>query len=420
MPRFRSHHRGEHFLESPEGKFLQLRKRRAERLYILLQDIEPQSKNAMPLETKLRLQRQLLDQLSELKRRAFQGPVALHLNFETTGKNPTHIHTIAKNLLDLFGKPLPGLRSRRRGLLYADDVQIHALAVSCNHGQEMPSIRIRAMPLGCLLKDIELTRKIAFERNQKRQYEQGEDALEEYFSLLKKRDSYAPLLSDKGVDALLSSFRISAQSEVLGRARLSAFELAQLYRTGPRIPGFDFSAQWEDMFKQNPFRIMLDELPLKEGSSDSYKGAIRSQLGSFKTKLKAVLDPLAVPVGLEIIVKPPPDSRRPVEHDLDNVARSYMIPATVDVLSPTSDRAFFFEGDEIKSPLRDDPTVYRKPPKGTRVGVMSYEVWRLPPAKDGEKGFVGLAVVADPDLERDVMSQIDDDVDEWAESVDDN
>jgi hypothetical protein len=412
----RSRYFGErNFVDSPKGRLLQFRKRQRARLLLLIDDIEPKSKGAMSDTAKVRLQKKILDRLVLYRRQAFREPIALQLHFETTEKNPAHIHTIAKNLLDLFGKPLPALKSKRKGLIYSDDRKIHALSVSCRHGQEHPRVVVQAMPLSNLLEDINL----AHERSRTREETwapkevSGEDALERFTEHL--RDKNKGLYPGDTYQRLLQMYRRDAQDYLLGRVRVSLWELVQLYDQRSRRFGFSVSGAWENIFRQAPFRIMLDELPLRDGQSAPYKAQVKAQLSAFKENFSTLLDPLLVPVGLEIVVKPSPDDRRSVEHDLDNVARDYMIPAAVEVLSPTSDMAFFFREDEFVNPLKDDHTIYRKPPKTTRTGVARYEVWRLPPAQKGETGFVGLAVVADPDLRQDLFEQIDSDIEEWAE-----
>jgi hypothetical protein len=72
----------------------------------------------MPISGKLALQRALLEHMVARRRRPFRGPVALDVRATTTERTPTHAQTIAKNLLDLLGRPLTDLTPRQRGLLY--------------------------------------------------------------------------------------------------------------------------------------------------------------------------------------------------------------------------------------------------------------------------------------------------------------
>jgi hypothetical protein len=149
-------HDRDHYPTSAEGLLAQHRRRQRQYLHFGIEGIEPRQKSSMPDRDKDEVQRQLLEWLVDLRRRAFQGPLALRLNLATTDKSPTHSHNIAKNLLDLFGMPRPSLGTRRKGLLYADDSQVHALSVTCHHGNREPRIHAVAAPLGSLLADLEL------------------------------------------------------------------------------------------------------------------------------------------------------------------------------------------------------------------------------------------------------------------------
>ena len=145
-----------HYLETPEGQLAQYRHRARRRMWFTIEGIEPRAKSSMPDDHKDAIQRQLLDSLVARRRRAFRGPLALRLTIHTTDKNPAHSHNIAKNLLDLFGRPRRILRTRRCALLYSDDNQVHALSVRCRHGETMPRIATEAIPLGGLIKDLQL------------------------------------------------------------------------------------------------------------------------------------------------------------------------------------------------------------------------------------------------------------------------
>lgn len=117
------------------------------KMTILINDVEPRSKQSMPGRDKLRIQQAVLEELQSLQRRTFQGPLVVDIRLETTERTPTHIQTIAKNVLDLLGKPLDGLSTGRKALLYRDDSQVHVLCVSCHHGEQTPSITIQVSPL---------------------------------------------------------------------------------------------------------------------------------------------------------------------------------------------------------------------------------------------------------------------------------
>ncbi|HEY7770782.1 hypothetical protein [Longimicrobium sp.] len=93
----------------------------------------------MSLGEEIRLQEQILEQMESARRLAYRGPLVLNMSVDTSVRNPPQAHSIAKNLLDLFSKPRPELQVNRN-LIYADDVQVHGLAVWCRHGQPEPRI----------------------------------------------------------------------------------------------------------------------------------------------------------------------------------------------------------------------------------------------------------------------------------------
>jgi hypothetical protein len=111
----------EDYLSSPKLLLVQQRRRLARQLHFSIANVEPRAKHPMSNEDKDEIQEQLLNQLTSQNRRESRGPLALSLIVSTTEKTPTQAHRIAKNLLDLFGKPRPHLTTGRRALLYGCD-----------------------------------------------------------------------------------------------------------------------------------------------------------------------------------------------------------------------------------------------------------------------------------------------------------
>jgi hypothetical protein len=101
---------------------------------------------------------------------------------------------------------------------------------------------------------------------------------------------------------------------------------------------------WERIFfAESPLRITLSELPQEKGASMLWKREIKQKLREFQTKWGWIVDPLLVPIALEVVVKPPLASRERNLHDLDNVLRTYLIPRVVEILNPVSHFAFTFD-----------------------------------------------------------------------------
>lgn len=425
-----SHFGRDHYLNTPEGLLAQHRRRFLRRIFFSIQNVEPRAKQSMPERDKDEVQNQLLEQLIYLRRRAFRGPLALRLTLSTTEKTPTHSHHIAKNLLDLFNKPRPALVTKRRSLLYTDDSQVHALAVTCHHGDNAPKISAVASPLGSLLEDLGLALQWARQRHDHdydwERSERFERALDEIKGLLRDEAEIRRLASGRIFELLLRHARQEIQEHLLGRAAITPSDLAMMYNVSGKGLGIDLALMWEATLASTPLRIRLSELPHAKGASALWKQEIDEKLRVFREQFGWLIDPLLVPVALEVVIKPPPPSRQRGLHDLDNVLRSYLIPRVVEILKPISHYAFTHDAEAMK---RDAPGSFkdpllaryaarvRKPPISTRAGVTRYEAWRLPPASEGSNGFVSVAIVTDLTGHGDIFGQIDDEIEEWQKSL---
>jgi hypothetical protein len=84
------------YWNSDAGKLTNYRHRKRNRVQIAIEDIEPQSKNIRDGQ-KDAFQRNVIEQLNDMKRAAFKGPIALGLDLATTRATAPQAHTIAKN-----------------------------------------------------------------------------------------------------------------------------------------------------------------------------------------------------------------------------------------------------------------------------------------------------------------------------------
>lgn len=418
------------YLDTPEGLLAQHRRRSRRRVRFGIDDVEPRSKQKMPEGDKDEVQRQLLEWLLDLRRKAFRGPLALRLNLSTTERTPTHSHHIAKNLLDLFAKPRSALATRRRSLLYSDDSQVHALAVTCHHGEAAPMISAVANPLGSLLEDLYVAMQAKRERSDDDDYWEDsrrvDRAMDGLKDMLRDEADFRRRWGDAAFEAWLRQARQQAQECMLGQAAVRPLDLAMMYNVSGRPLGVDVAGIWERIFASTPLRISLSELPQVKGASDLWRQEIDQKLRAFQAQFGWLIDPLLVPVALEVVIKPPPSGRQRGLHDLDNVLGSYLIPRVVEILKPVSDYAFTFDTAAMK---RDAPGLFSdsrfvaresrfpKPPASTRAGVSRYEAWRLPPASEGSHGFVSVAIVTDLTGHGDIFRQIDEEIEQWEESL---
>jgi hypothetical protein len=387
------------FLDGPEGLKIKQSLRRSRRIWLQIENLEPRAKHSMRDADKDRLQQQVLRQMERCGRHAFRGPMALRLVVQTSEQNPTHSPNIAKNLLDLLGKPRPALGTRRRGLLYRDDRQVQALSVTCHHAAAMPSIHVQAMPLRDLLADLRIIQDMppidpAFDDSL-----DFDMAIEERNDLRRNEAEWRARLGNDGYECWLRYCRARAQEHLLGNAAFTPSALARMYNA----------------FEQSPLHIRLGELPATEGSSDPYKQEIDRKLTAFQKDIGSLL----VPAALEVAIRPAPPSRQGLTIDLDNVVRSYLIPRVIGILKPVTHFAFTLDDDARKSLAR-----YAKdgdknlPPLTTSMGVTRFDVWRLPPAREGSQGYVQMALVNDMTGYDDLFGQIDDEIDRWRDSLD--
>jgi hypothetical protein len=402
------HHDLDHYLNSPSFLRIQLHDRSLRKLYLDIKGIEPRSKRAMPDADKLRVQTTVLRYLLTRRRRAFRCPLAVKVRLETTERNPSHPHTIVKNLLDLLADPAPGLPTRRRALVYHDDSQISALSVTCHHGRPAPSIHVEVSPLRDLLDPLEMAWDSADIHEDDNHWDKNHDLdmAGDYLADLRADELlWRRKIGNDKYEALERFARQRVQEPFFGRGGLTASDLAMMFNLPGRGLGFDSSRIWDEAFASSLFRVRLTELPQSDGQSTTWKSEVNIKLDEFRKTCGRLVDPLLVPVALEVVIRPPPPSRQNNVHDLDNVLRSYLLPHVLHTLKPPSHYAFTI-GD-----------LAERPPLSTRIGVSRYEAWRLPPAPEGSNGFVSLAIVTDMTGYDGGIDRIEDAIDKWVTSL---
>jgi hypothetical protein len=341
----------EPFFETAAGKLTQYRRRRRRRLYIRVDDFEPQSKK-MAQADKDDFQRKILRGLKDVKRAAFRGPLALGVKLSTTRATAPQAHTIAKNLLDLLGRRRPTVRGSRNELLYKDDSQIHALSIACAHGEERPMIAIHASPFGGMRDDLELAAEVLcnLEENDSASSHRSDEERESVTSfrrLIEHEREHRNRLGDKLYEAMVKMERWSAQRALLTRAGVSTAELSWLYGSKNEFmrPLTDL---WNEVIRDARIRIHVGELPTTPGTSNAFKERIEAELTAFKRKWDWLISPLVVPVGLEVIVRPSPATPKAVLHDLDNVVRDYLLPKVVPKFQTVTDHRWLIDFEDLR------------------------------------------------------------------------
>lgn len=404
------------FINSDAGARARYKKRKRQRVYIYIDDIEPQSKK-MPEADRDRFQEAVAEQLTTLKRAAFKGNVALKIDIATTSKNAPQAHTIAKNLLDLLGARRSNIKWPRRHLLYKDDRQIQVLSVSCRHGEDMPRIFITAQPFGSLLDDLELaaeaTRSIEMDIDYYYEQELEADWIKTFRDLRDNETNHRVSLGDALYDAYSKMVQWNAQKTFLKRSGITIPVLSYIYDRPKGIPTGIGQERWMSLLSESKNRIQVGELPIAKGSSGEFKQKVSEQVTAFKSRYDWLINPLVVPVALEVIIRPNPETPPAVLHDLDNVVRDYLIPAIVPKFGTVTDSRWTIDIEELQ---RTNPALAKSmglPPAGTKSGVTRYEVWRLPPVAD-KPGFVSVALISDMDANGDHMNEIEKNIEIWA------
>jgi hypothetical protein len=281
------------------------------------------------------------------------------------------------------------------------------------------------MPLGFFLADLDLAMDAQTKlRDEEETRLYNRDAIESFRDLLRDSNKERQYLSEKAFKALIELQRCQAQQHLLGSSRISLANLGYLFGVG----GVPLSKKdslwntlyksWESIIRKTPVRILLPELPQEEGSSKAYKRLVEEQIRAFQRDFSWIIKPLRIPIGLEVVVKPPSPSERRGIHDLDNVLRDYIIPRVVDVLQPVTDMAWTIDAEALKN---EDHKLYsfwrdrtKRIPASTRIGITRYEAWKLcRRQRDKSPGFVSVAVTADMLPADDILREIDQTIKRW-------
>jgi Holliday junction resolvase RusA-like endonuclease len=416
------------FLSSETGQRLIYTSRWLRRLRIDVSGIEPRAKHTMARAERLAFQSAVLSELKELRRECFRGPLIVKLNLRTTGATPAHPHTIAKNLLDLLGRPDATL-SRRKGVLYSDDSQVHGLLVSCKHGASEPDIRIEARSVNDFRNDLAIAFRALEAQTVGSDFEDGK--AQSVFPSSGSSwldDGLRPLLGERVYESMRTLAHADAQRDILRHNGLGIRDLVYLYRAldlsrDRNRPFYDeLAAMWEEHLKESPFRIVLSELPVAPGTSQSFRHEVDGAVRNFQQQFKKLLVPIRVPLALEVVVKPAPDGGAKSSHDLDNILRRYLIPKLIEILSPPASYHWTTEGQGVGSHFSPDSGSGIKRtalPKSTAVGLVRFEAWRIPRSlSDRSPGFVVVSLVADDFGHVDSLRVLDGAADAWIESLD--
>ncbi len=444
------------YLESPKGQYNRYSWRRWYRRLYLDFSIEPQSKNAMSLADKIKLQREIvsqmeLSQITHSRRRAFQGPIAVSFSLSSTSKTPPHIHTAMKNLLDLFGKPLPESGIKRKGLAYYDDKQIKYLSVGYNVTEGEPKIRATIAPLEHFLTDIAFADRILndewdLEIDSRSDYnkflrEIGESDEDDYFedefdnayehfrAVSDKKGAWATVEDERDYKMLLRHAQVDVQKYYLKNYKIRLEEIYHLYRATGLAKSYvsygdssfnetmrQHSVAMCKIFEKFSMRINLPGIPKKAGETKAFKEQVREMMQHFAEK-RLALAPLQIPIGLEVIFKPPKASEG-FSKDLDNIMR-LVLPIFHEIFEPPVTPLANVNEDDINSPLLEE--IIKGIPKSVRRSVARYDIMEVPRHEgDDDDGCLNLGIFGDiaPSVYS-IWNRMDDVIDKWHDEIKD-
>lgn len=409
------------YIDTRQGQRTQLRDRSANIIYINVEQ-EPKSKKSISLEEKISFQRKVNQDMGS--KRAFQGEIALQIDFISTQDNPPAIQTLAKNYLDLLASPLPELCLRRKSLLYKDDRQIKFLTVNYHIDREArrvnltpkPSIQITARPMRNILADLKLAHRIMnndFINDNtcrwrdpppyEKKFPEDDDDLDirlvESVNLLREfqedRNFFEEHYGALAYKNMKLAYSMRAQelhlerNEITVTRLLSTLELIKRKMNLKGILGDYIRAAKQDnrdWLLSSLFSLDLTQLPVQKEETETFKKAIRNAI-STHSKEKDYLFPLVTPLAITIFLVP--SSHQGI--DLDNLVRSYVVPAVDEILRPPS-IAFHGAPNNFSIPGSDDRDetrrIYARTPKH---GITRYQVFELPRLeKDPRGGYVRL------------------------------
>lgn len=283
-------------------------------------------------------------------------------------------------------------------------------------------MRIEARPFSAMLDDLELAMDAVRATETMQSYyerDREDEWVDTFRELIRDEENQRRALGDDTYVAYKNLVRWSAQRVLLGRSSVDIPVLGSMYGLPRGIAtGFDKSI-WADLLGKSKLRLQVGELPIATGGSSVFRQKVTDEVAVFKQRWDWIIDPLVVAVALEVVVRPNAKTPPGVLHDLDNIVRDYLIPGIVPAFGTVSDQRWTIDfaalcarNPKLADAWGPNPT----PPAGTRNGVTRYEVWRLPAVED-QPGFVSVALVADMDATGDIMEQVDESIDEWRDTL---
>lgn len=435
--------RTEDYLKTDRG---QLHRRHYRQLATVFAQIpgEPRSKGSISDAEKRDFQAAVVEGLGS--RCAFRGDVVLELDFAVKGPNPPAIQTLPKNYLDLLMRPVSESLMTRRKRLYSDDRQVKFLVVNYQLDHvTTPGIHLRARPMRHLLEDLRLLSKIrAGELNHERRRSyrariddtedlwreeddpSGDEPVAEQVDELRRhranRELYSKQFSEEMWEAYDHHLRFQIQRAYLARsdrwlrsALLGYPQMARPEKTAdPSLAEAFANLAHISRTLLLTGSISFAGLPRREGEGKQFKAAVRTELEAMRQRIP-LLSPLETMLSITMFCVPPASGGI----DLDNLARTYVVPAVHDVLRPPSTYARALEPLARRNPsqyqwlIADIERAKRMPPHS----ISRYTAIEVPRfAADSANGEVRIAL-GDGMNPTGVLFELEQALDDWEDRI---
>jgi hypothetical protein len=390
------------YLDSLKGQIDQYSNRKYKKMLLSIDTVSKSKKSIKPSD-ELVFQKNVIDYLVKMKRRAYRSSVVLEIDFYSIQDNPPAIHTLAKCYLDLLENNKQLDLNKRKKLVYCNDRQVKALFINYhleNHHKN--KINIKVDSFSNFLKDLKVYNRILNNDFKERDLSQflkslhndeeliyiENNALEKYCDFMETGNDFRNQYGEMVYQSWLSMYRKEAQKEYLSRIDFTANMLSSLFIDKASIEDnhFEKIAIALRSIILNPwFSIRLGNIPEKEGDNTSFKTFVKNKLSELVKEKNGLLFPLCTQLCITIILVQPKNSGI----DLDNLARK-IIPFVNDILQPptrliSKDEIERITIPEIKEKLEKD---YLDRIRIPEQSITRYQIFEVPSLKGYDEGSV--------------------------------
>lgn len=397
----------DYLLNTSRGNYSMYRKRFERRLFFRINQ-EPYSKKSMRQTEKQQFQQEIDHQMRTKKRSAFRGPVVLQMDFFPKRGNPSSIHHLAKNYLDLL------YPRESRGLRFPmlDDRQVSILIVNYHvqFENDQPEIQITMAPMRDFIEDLKLYERIRtgtsfieddgdYDYDPEELFNKDGNFDRDFDRAIENFRDYKKFETECNIPPNLELERMyirDIQSLLLSRDKFTPYDLSTMFTKETKGIFGTFFREHRKLILSTPFSPLQPiGLPTQEGGTNQFKQTVREMVYEY-AKRYPFLGPVLVNMTLTILYIPP----RNQEIDLDNLAR-YIVPTVNEAVKPPA--GYWFNDVPQKFP---------------RHTIIQYQVIKLPRSThDPEDGLASLVLSECNILESSIWSESDKLIDKWSDKV---